>query len=84
MSPPRWVIPTTTKPATAGRSAKGRALRRDVLLQCERCSAKGTGRVAHGRTLAALGIAGFDDHGVWRHSGCGGRIEGFDIVEEAR
>lgn len=56
--------------ATYRRPARG------VLLQCELCSVKGTGRLAAGRVTSSTIPT---RHG-W-HLECGGRVEAFDISE---
>ena len=58
-----------------GQIRQARRNARELLVQCDRCSVKGTARLVAGRITGSTIAADRD-----RHVGCGGRVVGFDIV----
>lgn len=78
MSPPRVFPGHAPGPHGHGPRLKGRikVARRDVLLQCDTCSAVCTARVIGDRTERSA-LAG---PGLLTHRGCGGHLVAFDIA----
>jgi hypothetical protein len=66
---------------TAGSGARGNLARRGLLVQCDRCSAKGTGRLNDRQRITSVNLSAvYSGPGRWTHRDCGGSFVAFDIT----
>lgn len=77
MRPPPLIHPTHNPNPTAVRTAREK---RDLLVQCDRCSVKGTARTSSRRDhFATIDLPATRRGADWFHAGCGGRLQAFDL-----
>ena len=72
--------PLGIRPPRIAPQTKGKATRREVLVQCQRCGLNGTGSATGDRIVWADMPTLDRDAGPLRHT-CGGPLVGFDHLE---